>query len=111
MAARLVTAATAVALVAAAAGSAAAADIDVRPPRMHTTSGAAWPIADEWRPNATRYRQRLNEQKLHRLIDAKTIDGPVIDTPQALLLRREPEANVERYDGLRACSRGGRHAS
>ena len=49
---------------------------------------------------------------LHRLIDAKTIDGPVIDTPQALLLRREPEANVERYDGLRACSsRGGRHAS
>ena len=70
MAARLVTAATAVALVAAAAGSAAAADIDVRPPRMHTTSGAAWPIADEWRPNATRYRQRLNEQKLHRLIDA-----------------------------------------
>ena len=49
---------------------------------------------------------------LHRLIDAKTIDGPVIDTPQALLLRREPEANVERYDGLHACSsRGGRHAS
>ena len=48
---------------------------------------------------------------LHRLIDGKTIGGPDIDTPQALILQREPEANVERYDGLRALSAGGRHAS
>jgi hypothetical protein len=48
---------------------------------------------------------------LHRLIDGKTLDGPPIDTPQALLLRREPRANVERYDGLRAHMTGGRHAS
>ena len=38
--------------------------------RMHTASGDRWPVADEWRPNATRYRQRLNKHKLHRLIDA-----------------------------------------
>ena len=31
--------------------------------------------------------------------------------PQALILRREPKANVERYDGLRAQIAGGRHAS
>ena len=48
---------------------------------------------------------------LHRLIDGKTIGGPDIDTPQALTLRREPKANVERYDGLRAQIAGGRHAS
>jgi len=48
---------------------------------------------------------------LHRLIDGKTIGGPDIDTPQALNLQREPEANVERYDGLRALTAGGRHAS
>ena len=48
---------------------------------------------------------------LRRLIDGKTTDGPDIDTPQALILRREPEANVERYDGLRARNTGGRHAS
>lgn len=34
-----------------------------------------------------------------------------MDTPQALTLRREPKANVERYDGLRAPIAGGRHAS
>jgi hypothetical protein len=39
---------------------------------------------------------------LHRLIDGKTTDGLDIDTPQALTLLREPKANVERYDGLRA---------
>ena len=38
---------------------------------------------------------------LHRLIDGKTIGGPDLDTPQTLVLRREPRANVERYDGLR----------
>ena len=48
---------------------------------------------------------------LHRLIDGKTIGGPDIDTPHALILRREPKANVERYDGLRAKIAGGRHAS
>ena len=47
---------------------------------------------------------------LHRLIDGKTM-GPNIDTPQALALRSEPKANVERYDGLRARTAGGRHAS
>ena len=48
---------------------------------------------------------------LHRLIDGRVTDSPTIDTPQALLLRREPKANVERYDDLRARSTGGRHAS
>jgi hypothetical protein len=48
---------------------------------------------------------------LHRLIDGKTIGGPDLDTPQALVLRREPKANVERYDGLRTQIAGGRHAS
>ena len=48
---------------------------------------------------------------LHRLIDAKVVGGPPLDTPQALMLRREPKANVERYDGLRAQIAGGRHAS
>jgi len=48
---------------------------------------------------------------LHRLVDRKATGGPDIDTPQALALHREPEANVERYDGLRARTAGGRHAS
>jgi len=48
---------------------------------------------------------------LHRLIDGKTTGGPDLDTPEALVLRREPEANVDRYDGLRAQIAGGRHAS
>ena len=48
---------------------------------------------------------------LHRLIDGKVIGGPPLDTPQALALHREPKANVERYDGLRAQIDGGRHAS
>jgi len=48
---------------------------------------------------------------LHRLIDGKTAGGPELDTPQALTLRREPKANVERYDGLRTRLAGGRHAS
>ena len=47
---------------------------------------------------------------LHRLIDGKTSGGPGIDTPQALSLRHEPKANVERYDDLRA-QIGDRHAS
>ena len=48
---------------------------------------------------------------LHRLVDGKVIGGPPLDTPQALTLRREPKANVERYDGLRSQIAGGRHAS
>ncbi|PZX47531.1 hypothetical protein LX76_04506 [Cereibacter changlensis] len=49
---------------------------------------------------------------LHRLVDGKVIGGPPLDTPQALILRREPKANVERYDALRSQSAmGGRHAS
>jgi hypothetical protein len=48
---------------------------------------------------------------LHRLVDGKTTNGPTLDTPQALILHREPKANVERYDGLRAQIAGGRHAS
>ena len=48
---------------------------------------------------------------LHRLIDGKTSNGHNIDMPQALTLRHEPKANVERYDGLRAERTGGRHAS
>jgi transposase len=48
---------------------------------------------------------------LHRLIDGKTTTEPDIDTPQALILRLEPKADVERYDGLRAQIAGGRYAS
>ena len=48
---------------------------------------------------------------LHRLVDGKTTGGPGVDTPQALTLHREPKANVERYDGLRAQIAGGRHAT
>lgn len=48
---------------------------------------------------------------LHRLVDGKTIDGPPLDTPQALILKHEPKANVARYDGLRAMIEGDRHAS
>ena len=48
---------------------------------------------------------------LHRLVDGKTTGGPTVDTPKALVLRREPKANVERYDDLRTRRTGGRHAS
>lgn len=48
---------------------------------------------------------------LHRLIDGKVHGGPPLDTPQALALRREPKANVARYDGLRGQAVGDRHAS
>lgn len=39
---------------------------------------------------------------LHRLIDEKAGTPPRIDAPQALILRREPKADVERYDALRS---------
>ncbi|MFM9973019.1 MAG: IS21 family transposase [Beijerinckiaceae bacterium] len=48
---------------------------------------------------------------LHRLIDGKTTGDPDIITPRALMLRHEPKADVERYDGLRTRIAGGRHAS
>ncbi len=48
---------------------------------------------------------------LHRLVDDKVIGVPPLDTPTALALHREPKANVERHDGLRAQIAGGRHAS
>jgi hypothetical protein len=48
---------------------------------------------------------------LHRLVDGKALGGPPLDTSQAMTLRREPKANVERYDGLRSRIAGGRHAS
>jgi len=46
---------------------------------------------------------------LHRLIDSKNGNPPRIDAPQALELRREPKANVARYDALRG--KEVRHAS
>ncbi|RVQ66042.1 hypothetical protein EKN06_11940 [Croceicoccus ponticola] len=46
---------------------------------------------------------------LHRLIDGKDGNPPRIDAPQALALRREPKANVARYDALRG--KDLRHAS
>jgi hypothetical protein len=46
---------------------------------------------------------------LHRLIDGKASSVDVINAPQALILQREPEANVERYDTLRM--KEPRHAS
>jgi transposase len=38
---------------------------------------------------------------LHRLLDGKPTSADAIDTPQELSLRREPKANVARYDRLR----------
>lgn len=46
---------------------------------------------------------------LHRLTDGKAPPAPPINAPQALRLKREPLANVERYDALR--DGGLRHAS
>lgn len=49
---------------------------------------------------------------LHRLVDGKVTDGPPLDTPQALTLRREPKANIERHDALRSqIAAGGHNAS
>jgi hypothetical protein len=44
-------------------------------------------------------------------VDGKAAAGPDIDTPRALALRREPKADLGRYDALRARTVGGRHAS
>jgi hypothetical protein len=46
---------------------------------------------------------------LHRLVDAKAMTVASIDAPPSLTLRREPAANVERYDALR--DKEQRHAS
>ena len=50
---------------------------------------------------------------LHRLVDAKPTTSPPIDAPQALVLAKEPRADVGRYDTLRsdADRRQTRHAS
>ena len=50
---------------------------------------------------------------LHRLVDGKSATPPPVDAPQALLLSKEPRADVERYDALRrgAGAREARHAS
>lgn len=56
-------------------------------------------------------KQRRTLKLLHRLIDGKPTDAPSIDTPVSLALKREPRANVERHDELRARDAGGRHAS
>jgi transposase len=37
---------------------------------------------------------------LHRLVDGKAASVTSIDAPQALVLRREPQADVDRYDTL-----------
>ena len=46
---------------------------------------------------------------LHRLVDGKASTVPPVNAPQALLLTKEPQADVERYDTLRV--KGMRHAS
>src|SRR6185312_3124776 len=46
---------------------------------------------------------------LHRLIDGGTAAVAAVDAPQALALRREPKADVARYDALRGPAV--RHAS
>lgn len=47
---------------------------------------------------------------LHRLVDGTPTDQPDVTPPSRLVLTKEPEANVARYDGLRT-SGGKRHAS
>jgi hypothetical protein len=50
---------------------------------------------------------------LHRLVDDKPVTAPTVDAPKALVLSKEPRANIERYDTLRdgARAREVRHAS
>lgn len=47
---------------------------------------------------------------LHRLVDGTPTGQPDVTPPSRLVLMKEPEANVARYDGLRT-SGGKRHAS
>jgi len=48
---------------------------------------------------------------LHRLVDGKSTTTEIIEAPRALILNREPRADVERYDALREKPREARHAS
>jgi hypothetical protein len=50
---------------------------------------------------------------LHRLVDGKPPAVPPVDAPLALVLNKEPQADVERYDALRGGAHSGeaRHAS
>jgi transposase len=50
---------------------------------------------------------------LHRLLDGKASSASPVNTPPALALTKEPQADVERYDALRASAdaREARHAS
>jgi hypothetical protein len=50
---------------------------------------------------------------LHRLVDGKATTAFPVDTPPALALTKEPQADVERYDALRVSTdaREVRHAS
>jgi len=42
---------------------------------------------------------------LHRLVDGTPTDQPDVTPPTSLVLKKEPEANVARYDGLRGGTR------
>ena len=44
---------------------------------------------------------------LHRLVDGKAPTVPPVDAPLALILSKEPRADVERYDALRGGARTG----
>jgi hypothetical protein len=44
---------------------------------------------------------------LHRLVDGKAPAVPPVDAPLALVLSKEPRADVERYDALRGGARTG----
>jgi transposase len=50
---------------------------------------------------------------LHRLVDEKPSTSPTVNAPQALILAKEPRADVGRYDALRSTAdrRQTRHAS
>ena len=50
---------------------------------------------------------------LHSLVDGTPTDQPDVTPPEGLALRKEPQANVARYDGLRRPqdTEGTRHAS
>ena len=48
---------------------------------------------------------------LHRLVDGKSPSAPPFEAPQALVLQREPRADVDRYDSLRDAMQETRHAS
>ena len=68
--------------------------------RMHTASGDRWPAA-EWRPNATRYMQRLNKHKLPRLIDASQQAQLLAANATPLSCTLAPRTDFERRCCLR----------